>query len=484
MRQQQKISKPVAVVSMVLTAIILFGSCKKDAQNTPLPNNDAAMSVNTASYAATVTSYSVNLSNIKSDGGFAYKAYNITGTGDSNTQSSVSTLRLYEDGKELGPAHSVHQTIRDVGKGAFSHWGTSLIFSASDNTNPATNGRKYTYTIGDTSSTATSGGSTGTPSTGGGSTTPATSTGSASATKTGVSSALMGYAMVNGTTTGGLGGSVVTVSTLAELQSAVSGTAPKIIYVNGTIKGSGDDPVRVSSNKSIIGKPGATIEGISLYIFTVSNIIIQNITFKNYVTDAAVMIKYEAHHIWVDHCDFSTDRNHGWSYWGKDISITRVSDYVTVSWSKFHDTNLSVLISGGIAGHEADIGHLHVTMHHNFWYNVSEREPDMNYGSVHVFNNYHLNNTGYSLGARAGGNVRTDNNYFQGCAKPLSTNLAGNPPGYFSGVSTNIFQNCGSNDITTAITNWMPSYSFSSVLDPAASVPSIVQKSSGAILTN
>ena len=481
MKHQQKSLTKVAAFSIVLATIIFFGSCKKDAQNAPLTSNDAAMSVGKASYAAAVTSYSINLSNLKSDGGFAYKAYNITGTGDSNTQSSVSTLRLYEDGKELGPAHSVHQTIRDAGKGAFSHWGTSLYFSASDNTDPATNGRKYTYTINDTTASA---GSAGTPVTGSTPPPPATSTGAASATQTGVSSALMGYAMVDGTTTGGAGGPVVTVSTLSELQSAVSGTAPKIIYVNGTIKGSGDDAVRVSSNKSIIGKPGASIQGISLYIFTVSNIIIQNITFKYYVTDAAVMIKYEAHHIWVDHCDFSNDRNHGWSYWGKDISITRVSDYVTVSWSKFHDTNLSVLISGGIAGHEADIGHLHVTMHHNYWYNVSEREPDMNYGSVHVFNNYHLNNSGYSLGARAGGNVRTDNNYFQGCAKPISTNLAGDPPGYFSGVSTNIFQNCGNNDITTPISNWMPSYSFSSVLDPAASVPAVVTKSSGAILTN
>jgi len=479
MRQQTKPSKQVAVFSMVLTAIILFGSCKKDAQNTSLPGNDSLMSVSKTNYAATVTTYSVTLSNLKSDGGFAYKAYNIAGTGDSNTQPTVSTLKLYENGVELGPAHSVHQNIRDVGKGAFSHWGTALIFSASDNTNPATNGRKYTYTIGDT--TTSGGGATG----GGGSGTLLTTTGaSASATKTGVSSALMGYAMVNGKTTGGAGGPTVTVSTLAELQSAVSGTDPKIIYVNGTIKGSGDDPVRVSSNKSIIGKPGASIQGISLYIFTVSNIIIQNITFKYYVTDAAVMIKYEANHIWVDHCDFSNDRNHGWSYWGKDISITRVSDYVTVSWCKFHDTNLSVLISGGIAGHEADIGHLHTTMHHNFWYNVSEREPDMNYGSVHVFNNYHLNNSGYSLGARAGGVVRTDNNYFLNCLKPITTNLAGDPPGYFSGVSTNIFQNCGKNDITTPLSSWIPPYTYSTVLDAASNVPAVVQNSSGAILTN
>ncbi|GAC1313809.1 MAG: hypothetical protein NVSMB24_37570 [Mucilaginibacter sp.] len=316
-----------------------------------------------------------------------------------------------------------------------------------------------------------------------GKTSPTLTTGVVTIT-TGVSSALMGYAMVNGTTTGGTGGQTVTISTLADLKTAVADSTAKIVYVSGHILGNGDDPVYVGSNTTIIGKPGAIIEGISLYVFSVNNIIIQNITFRNYVTDAAVMIKFAATHIWVDHCDFATDRNQGWAYWGKDISITNASDFVTVSWSRFHDTNLSFLISGGIAGNTEDIGHLHVTLHHNFWYNVGEREPNMNYGSVHVFNNYHLNNDGYSLGARADGNVRTDNEYFSGCSKPLTTNLAGDPPGYFSGVATNIYSNCGANDITTPISSWVPEYSYGAVLDPAANVPAIVQKGSGAILTN
>ncbi|MDB4925251.1 pectate lyase [Mucilaginibacter sp.] len=472
MKRKTKFYNKMAVLSMVFSAIILFGSCKKNGETSPATLSGSTLSDST-SYASTSTStvYNISLDGLKSDGGYAYKiGYPLPQNGDSNTSPSVSTLRLFENGVELGPAHSVHQDIRDYGKGRFSHWGTTLYFSASDNTNPATNGRKYTYTMG------------GTPTTSGTGTTTTGTTGTL--TTTGVSNALMGYAMVNGTTTGGAGGQTVTVSTLADLKTAVSGSTPKIIYVSGHILGSGDVPIYVSSNKSIIGKPGAIIEGVSLYIFTVSNIIIQNITFRNYVTDAAVMMKFATHHVWVDHCDFATDRNHGWTYWGKDMSITRASDYITVSWSRFHDTNLSFLISGGIAGNEEDIGHLHVTLHHNFWYNVSEREPDMNYGSVHVFNNYHLNNGGYSLGARAGGNVRTDNEYFSGCAKPLTTNLAGDPPGYFSGVTTNIYSNCGANDITTSISSWVPGYSYSAVLDPAANVPSIIQKGSGAILTN
>ena len=59
-----------------------------------------------------------------------------------------STLQLYEDGKELGPAHSLHDDIRSAGGGRFSHWGNGLgngcvIFSTSDNSDPRRNGRTY-----------------------------------------------------------------------------------------------------------------------------------------------------------------------------------------------------------------------------------------------------------------------------------------------------------------------------------------------------
>jgi pectate lyase len=459
--------KKVAVISMFLMAIVFCGSCKKGDEASSLAgtSSDSSFSSSQPILAASTSSIAVNLSGLKSDGGYCYKlGYPLSVSGDSNESPTVSKLRLFENGVELKPAHSVHQDIRNSGKGRFSHWGTALYFSASDNTNPGTNGRKYTYTLD---------GSTGTAPT------SPTAPGNGSTLPVGVNAGLLGYAMVNGTTTGGAGGQTVTVTTLSALKAAVGDNAAKIIYVSGAIKGSGNEYIYVKSNKSIIGKPGASIEGINFYMFTVSNIIVQDLRFKNYVTDAALQIKMSTHHIWVDHCEFSTDRTHGWEYWGKDIAITRESDFVTVSWCKFHDTNLSVLISGGIEGHEADKGKLHVTMHHNYWYNVSEREPTMNWGSVHMFNNYHLNNSGYSLGARAGGTVRTDNEYFSGCKKPITTSLDGDAPGYFSGVNTNIYLNCGSNSITTPISSWVPSYSYQGALNAAADVPNLVTQGTG-----
>ena len=84
-----------------------------------------------------------------SNGGFAYiVAQDFGVVSDSQSNNSASTLRVFEDGIELGDAHSVHQDIRDFGSGRFSHWGGQLYFSASDSSDPGSNGRVYTYIAG------------------------------------------------------------------------------------------------------------------------------------------------------------------------------------------------------------------------------------------------------------------------------------------------------------------------------------------------
>lgn len=64
---------------------------------------------------------------------------------DDETDHMRSRVMVYEDGAPLGLAHCMHDTIRDLGGGRFSHWGTDLVFSASDNSDPNRNGRSYAY---------------------------------------------------------------------------------------------------------------------------------------------------------------------------------------------------------------------------------------------------------------------------------------------------------------------------------------------------
>lgn len=66
------------------------------------------------------------------------------GMADEREGDSVSPILVYEDDKPLGPAHSTFFDIYHLGAGRFSHLKDDGIkFSASDNSDPNTNGRHY-----------------------------------------------------------------------------------------------------------------------------------------------------------------------------------------------------------------------------------------------------------------------------------------------------------------------------------------------------
>jgi hypothetical protein len=97
----------------------------------------------------------LDLSAAYSDGGYAYLKEKVFGTlPDASGYYTRSILRLFENGIELKPPHAAHADIRSIGLGQFSHWFgggiESLRFAASDNTDPRSNGRTYTYNVPDT----------------------------------------------------------------------------------------------------------------------------------------------------------------------------------------------------------------------------------------------------------------------------------------------------------------------------------------------
>jgi len=448
--------KYILLTSPLLATILLFSNCKKETESELSPTIETV----SATSGATVVQKNLDLSTARSDNGFAVlikRAIPESVKGDGSSDSQASIVRIFENGKEIGPAHSNHADIRSRGAGRFSHWGTSLYLSASDNTDPRTNGRKYTYAVGGTA------------------TKPEQLPGSDIA----FPANLIGFANVNGQTTGGRGGQTVTVTTLSDLSKAAGSNAPMIIKVKGNINGSGS--VYVKSNKSIIGVDGGTLNGVGLKVFEVSNIIIQNLTIKNVVAGSddndCVNIKY-SDHVWIDHCDFSADRNRGWDYYDGLIDITKKSTYITISWSKIHDSFKALLL--GVSAN--DKGGIKVTLYNNHFYNLSERVPSLVAGEAHVFNNYFVNVSGYCVGSRIDGIVRTDNNYFSNCPSPIRTNLGGDAAGYVSGSSTNFYEKSGKNDITTSEKSWSAPYEYKSALLSAQNVPAAVTAGAGAIL--
>lgn len=59
---------------------------------------------------------------------------------------SQKEVELIEDGNPLPMPNSVHDEIRQSGKGRYSLWGRYVYLSTSDNTDPALNGRSYVLT--------------------------------------------------------------------------------------------------------------------------------------------------------------------------------------------------------------------------------------------------------------------------------------------------------------------------------------------------
>ena len=68
---------------------------------------------------------------------------------DGPDHENASGLVIEEDGIPLGPAHSLHDDVALKGAGRYSHWGNAVIFSTTDNTDPAVNDRAYeiAYTV-------------------------------------------------------------------------------------------------------------------------------------------------------------------------------------------------------------------------------------------------------------------------------------------------------------------------------------------------
>jgi hypothetical protein len=83
-------------------------------------------------------------------GGFAWSqeipdTLSISDPGDDG--GPRSPLFVFEEGVQLPQPHSLHDDIRSNGRGRFSHWRGSIVLSASDNSDPNTNGRRYELLI-------------------------------------------------------------------------------------------------------------------------------------------------------------------------------------------------------------------------------------------------------------------------------------------------------------------------------------------------
>ncbi|WP_203779046.1 pectate lyase family protein [Paractinoplanes rishiriensis] len=276
---------------------------------------------------------------------------------------------------------------------------------------------------------------------------------------------LVGWAAQNGGTTGGNGGSTVTVTTASALDSALQASGARIIKVSGTITVSGMR--KVTSNKTIQGVgSGSGIRGGGLSMSNVSNIIIQNLTFSG-SSDDAINVQDNSHHIWIDHNVF-TSATDGL------VDIRLGSDFITVSWNitRSHD---KTFLLGSDDSNTGDRGKLRVSYHHNWFDGTNQRHPRVRFGNpVHVYNNYYARTASYGVASTTEAGVLVEGNYFENVSRPTTLAQGTSPNGKLV-QRNNHFVSSGT-PMTNGTVNAIP---YAYTLDTASQVKSIVSAGAG-----
>ena len=273
--------------------------------------------------------------------------------------------------------------------------------------------------------------------------------------------------------------------------------------------------VAIPSNTTIVGVgTTAKILGGNLYLKSgVDNIIIRNIEFQDAYdyfpqwdpTDGSegnwnsmfdnITIKGTTH-VWIDHCTFDDgarpDSLNG-TYYGREyqhhdgtMDISNAADLITVSYNYYHDHDKLGLV-GSSDSATADIGHLRVTYHHNYYQNVVQRGPRVRFGQVHIYNNYYEGSTSgtyaysYSWGVGKSSKIYAENNYVSvpGISASRIASVFGGKTLYDSGTllngsSVNVASSAG---LSTSV-GWTPI--LFGTMDATSDIPTLVPANAGA----
>jgi pectate lyase len=275
-------------------------------------------------------------------------------------------------------------------------------------------------------------------------------------------------------TTGGAGGTTVTVTTYADLLKYATSSSAYVVKVNATITvPTFGYEIPVTSNKTIIGVgKNGRIKGGGFFLGTgIHNVIIRNLTIgdtavasddpddKDFDYDGIQMDT--ADHVWIDHNTF-TNINDGYIDSRKDTS------YLTVSWNVMGNHNKTF----GIGWTENVTAR--ATIHHNWIHDTNQRNPSAdNLAYAHLYNNYLANISSYGNYSRGSTRMVIENSYFDHVTNPYypDTTAQLKQSGSIVVNSTGRKETSGS--------AFDPHSFYSYTLDAAADVPTIVKTYSG-----
>jgi pectate lyase len=211
--------------------------------------------------------------------------------------------------------------------------------------------------------------------------------------------------------TGGLGGRFVEVTSdkdtgpgtlRAVLKNATGPTWIRFASDMTIVLGS---QIRVPSNITIDGRgKHVTLIDDGLGIYGSRNVILTHLTIDGRFgrLTQAVNVANGSHDVWVDHLDLSR-------FSDRLLNVKNGSTDVTVSWTKFHDSDKVMLLnnitSSNLFQNYGRDSIARVTLHHNYFFNTVQRNPRAQFGTFHLFNNLVENwdfyGMSFSLEARA-----------------------------------------------------------------------------------
>ncbi|KAI3322340.1 polysaccharide lyase family 1 protein [Xylariaceae sp. AK1471] len=213
--------------------------------------------------------------------------------------------------------------------------------------------------------------------------------------------------------------------------------------------------INVKSNKSLVGKNGATLNGKGLRFIGVSNIIIQNIKITNlnpqYVWGGDAISISDSKNIWIDHVTTSSLGRQHYSFG------LGASNGITIS-NSFIDgrTSYSATCDGHTYwGLELVGSSDQITFYKNYVYYTSGRSPALSGNTLfHAVNNVWSSNSGHLIEGDSDGKGLYEGNYFLNNPTVLTSGFSGrlisSDASHVSECASYLGRNCVSNSFSNS----------------------------------
>ncbi|WP_057411670.1 type III helper protein HopAK1 [Pseudomonas amygdali] len=279
-------------------------------------------------------------------------------------------------------------------------------------------------------------------------------------------SGMVGFAK-QANTTGGNGGEVVTVNTVADLKKYMEDDKARTVKLGANLSADSKVTINFGANKTLLG----TDKGNSLHNIylasgkTASNDIFQNLNFDHdsrYRENGDMqMFISSGQKYWIDHNTYSGTKDQNAKGLDKLLYVGGTADNVSLTNSKLQNNEYGVILGQPDDSAQAKAeykGYPRMTIANNVFSNLDVRAPGlMRHGDFDVYNNS-IDNFHLGFTATGDATILSQANYF---AKGVDVSNKASNSGALDDYGDAHFKDIGSNVSFTQkspVTAWTPSY--------------------------